>query len=94
MNCKECRYLLFDYIDGKLSEDTKAILDKHMEQCTDCAKRLNDMQDKQNDLTGSGLFWYLFSPSGGFKRWFFAASIMTIILFAFLTFLHFKHIIF
>ncbi|KNZ70462.1 putative transmembrane anti-sigma factor [Thermincola ferriacetica] len=95
MNCKECRYLLFDYVDNKLTPDTKEIIDEHLQVCPECAARMEALQVRQEELEqASGMFFYLFKPSGGFKRLFIIASLLTALLFAILTYLHLKNLIF
>lgn len=80
MNCYECKYLMFDYIDNKLSEPARREMEQHMEQCQSCADRLVQVKAKQEEEKISGLFWYMFKPSGGFKRFFFIGAIFTFIL--------------
>lgn|GEM_PF-2512195 len=80
MNCNECRYLMFDLIDEKLSGPVKREMEEHLEQCGACADRLVKMKNRHEEEKPTGLFWYLLAPSGGFKRFFFIGAIFTFIL--------------
>ncbi len=80
MKCHECRYLMFDYIDKKLSEPVIKEMEKHLEECPSCAERMAKLARPQEEEKPSGLFWYLLMPSGGFKRFFFVGAIFTFIL--------------
>ncbi|MBU7005611.1 anti-sigma factor family protein [Phosphitispora fastidiosa] len=84
MNCHECRYLMFDLIDDKLSEDLRQEMEKHLDECPSCAQSFAKMKAreaaKEKEEKASGLFWYLLMPSGGFKRFFFVGAIFTFIL--------------
>jgi anti-sigma factor RsiW len=39
--CKECIDLLYDYIEGSLSQDTSKSLEEHFEECPPCIAFLN-----------------------------------------------------
>jgi len=81
MKCHECRYLSFDYGDGKLSPETRELFEKHLAECPDCLERVNRMQErKTQEEQTTGLFWYLLRPAGGFKRFFFIGAVLTFIL--------------
>ncbi len=84
MNCHECRYLMFDLIDDKLSEDLRQEMESHLDECPSCAQKYDKMkardEEKEKEEKASGLFWYLLMPSGGFKRFFFVGAIFTFIL--------------
>lgn len=80
MNCHECRYLMFDYVDDKMSEPLKTEMDQHLEQCTACTERLAGLKARQQEEKLAGMFWYLLRPSGGFKRFFIIGAILTFIL--------------
>lgn len=95
MNCKECRYLMFDYVDDKLSSRVKQAVDEHIATCAECSRKLEETKERQDELEkNSGMFFYLFKPSGGYKRIFFAGAVITFILFGILTYLHLNRIIF
>ncbi len=81
MKCHECRYLSFDYVDDKLSPESRELFAKHLAECPACAERVAKMQGrKTNEEITSGLFWYLLRPAGGFKRFFIIGALLTIIL--------------
>lgn len=80
VNCHECKYLMFDYIDEKLSIQVKMEMEKHLEECPACAERLATLKARQEEEKPIGMFWYLLRPSGGFKRFFFIGAIFTFIL--------------
>lgn len=44
MNCKELETLLHPYLDGELTPDQRADVDKHLEGCADCRAHLKDWQ--------------------------------------------------
>lgn len=79
MKCHECNYLMFDYLDGKLSASEKMEFESHLSECPVCAERLSRL-NKQQEEKPTGMFWYLWRPSGGFKRFFFLGAIFTFIL--------------
>jgi anti-sigma factor RsiW len=37
MNCEKCHELLSDFLDGTLSKDARAQLERHLEECLSCA---------------------------------------------------------
>ena len=80
MKCHECNYLMFDYLDGKLPIAEKMDLESHLGECPACAERLARLKQSQEEEKPTGLFWYLWRPSGGFKRFFFLGAIFTCIL--------------
>ena len=81
MNCNECRYIMFDYIDNKLPVATKMEMETHLNQCAACAEKLARLNEKQlvEEETPLGLFWYLFKPSGGYKRAFLLGAVLTLV---------------
>lgn len=84
VKCHECKYLMFDYVDRKLADGVRGEMDKHFEECSDCADRLLKTKQRQNEKEEQdkllGMFWYLLRPSGGFKRFFIVGAIFTFIL--------------
>lgn len=81
MKCQECRYLSFDYVDDKLSPDTRELFEKHLAECPACAERVARMQDRKTEEEKvTGLFWYLLRPAGGFKRFFIVGAFLTLLL--------------
>lgn len=84
LKCHECVYLMFDYIDGKLSAEVRADMEKHIKECSECAERLLKMEKqyeaRQEEEKLAGMFWQMFRPSGGFKRFFIIGAIFTFIL--------------
>ncbi|MHB9095127.1 MAG: anti-sigma factor family protein [Eubacteriales bacterium] len=80
MNCHECKYLMFDYVDDKLSSPVRLDMERHFEECSVCAEKLAKLKARQEEEKPIGMFWYLLRPSGGFKRFFFIGAIFTFIL--------------
>lgn len=81
MNCHECRYLSFDYVDDKLSSETREMFEKHLAECPDCSERIDRMRERKTEEEKvTGLFWYLLRPAGGFKRFFIMGAFLTMIL--------------
>lgn len=80
MKCQECKYLMFDYIDLKLEPAVQAELDHHLKECPACAQKVEKLRERQEQEKLEGMFWYLFKPSGGFKRLFILGAIFTFIL--------------
>lgn len=80
MKCQEFKYLMFDYIDRKLEPAVQAEMDQHMKECPACAQKVEKLEERQEQEKLEGMFWYLFKPSGGFKRLFFLGAIVTFIL--------------
>ncbi|MFZ5640647.1 MAG: anti-sigma factor family protein [Bacillota bacterium] len=81
MNCHECRYLSFDYVDDKLSQETRELFEKHLAECPACMERVARMQErKTEEEEPTGLFWYLLRPACGFKRFFIVGALLTVIL--------------
>ncbi len=73
---------MFDLIDDKLSEALRKEMESHLDECPSCAQRFAKMKDREAERgeKGTGLFWYMLAPSGGFKRFFFVGAIFTFIL--------------
>lgn len=80
MNCNECKYLMFDFVEGELSEPVRTEVEKHLEECEVCSERISKMRGRQQEEKWNGLFWYLLAPSGGFKRFFFFGAVFTFLL--------------
>ncbi len=51
MNCERFEALLTDYLEGTLTQEDKAAMDQHMEECAACAQSLADMRMLLQDLT-------------------------------------------
>ncbi len=50
MNCERFEALLTDYLEGTLTQEDKAAMDQHMEECAACAQSLSDMRMLLQDL--------------------------------------------
>jgi len=50
MNCPGSKKLFSEYIDGVLDPDTKAQLEEHVLQCTDCRRALEDLKALVREL--------------------------------------------
>lgn len=91
MNCNECRYVMFDYIEHKLSVATKMEMETHLNECAACSEKLARLKDERlAEEETPGLFWYLFKPSGGYKRFFFLGSILTLVFVLYLMYSRLK----
>jgi hypothetical protein len=44
MNCEKCQELIHDLVDGALSREDSASLNRHLEDCLSCADVRNDLQ--------------------------------------------------
>ncbi len=42
MNCADCEILICEYLDGSLAPDRKAAVERHFEECPDCAAMARD----------------------------------------------------
>ncbi len=82
MNCHECRYMMFDYIEHKLPGPAKLEVEKHLRACSACAEKFASLNEHRSEEEEKppGLFWYLLKPSGGYKRFFFIGAIFTVII--------------
>lgn len=45
-NCKQIRESFPDYIEGKLDESRSLLIDEHLKECSECAKVLEELEDK------------------------------------------------
>jgi hypothetical protein len=43
MNCDKCQVLLSEFIDGSLNGRDYALLERHLDECLDCAEMRNDL---------------------------------------------------
>ncbi len=50
-NCKEFKQMLSAYADGELSDEEKKTIDRHIENCTECKKALNEQMELHAKLT-------------------------------------------
>src|ERR671912_2136438 len=44
MNCEKCQELIHDLVDGALSRNDSAELNRHLEDCLSCAEVRTDLQ--------------------------------------------------
>ena len=52
MDHDEAKGLLSDYLEGEISEENRADLEKHLEGCTDCRQELDALKETLNVLSG------------------------------------------
>ena len=50
MDCKQIKELLSEYVDDMLSAETKAQVDKHLAECSGCAKELQELKLYLNEI--------------------------------------------
>lgn len=47
MNCEQCKPLLFELIDQKISSEDRASVNEHLDDCGECSSLLSEMWDMQ-----------------------------------------------
>ena len=55
ITCDVIQDLMPSYIDGILSEDSKALVEEHMGTCQECRKMLEIMKEEQGNLLLVGI---------------------------------------
>ena len=67
ITCDVIQDLMPSYIDGILSEDSRALVEEHMGTCQECRKMLEIMKEEQGKEVGANFLSYGFGVRGDFN---------------------------